>query len=78
MSLLSGSRSSGISSNFWSCSGSKSLDSIRKQGLEQQVSSASLRTDLAKAVHSVTYESHNQNFNTVKIFVWNVQGAQIS
>ena len=35
-------------------------------GLELQVSSASLRMNLVKAVHSVTYEFYNQNISTIK------------
>jgi hypothetical protein len=35
-------------------------------GLEQQVSSASLKINLVKAVHSVIHKSLNQNFSTIK------------
>ena len=56
--------------SLWIASGSREL--------ERQVSSASLRMDLVKAAHSVICESQNQNFSTIKIFIWIVQGAQIS
>ena len=59
-----------LEASLWTASGSR--------GLEQHVSSASLRMNLVKAVHSVIYESHNQNFSTIKIFIWIVQDAQIS
>ena len=59
-----------LAASLWTASGSR--------GLEQQVSSEPLWENLLKAVHSVIYESHNQNFSTMKIFVWIVQGAQIS
>lgn len=51
-------------------------EAVLKQQLNQgarQVSSASLRMNLTKAVHSVIYESHNQIFSITKIFVWIVQ-----
>jgi hypothetical protein len=59
-----------LDTSLWTSSG--------RWGLEQQFSSASLRMNLIKAVHSVIYESHNQNPNTIKRFVWIVQGAQMS
>jgi hypothetical protein len=42
----------------------------RSRRLEQQVISVSLRMNLAKAVYSLMYYSHNQNFRTIKICVW--------
>ena len=47
-----------LEASLWTASGSR--------GLEQQVSSASLRMNLVKAVHSVTYEFYNQNISTIK------------
>lgn len=70
---------SGVSSNFWGCSGSKSLETASgSRELEQQVISVSLRMTLVRAAHSAMCESYNQNFNTTKIDVWIVQSAQIS
>jgi hypothetical protein len=40
-----------------------------KKVLEEKGSSASLKINLVKDVHSVIYESYKQNFCTIKIFV---------
>ena len=57
---------------FWELSLETASD---ERGLEQQVISVSLRMTLAKAVHSVIYDSHNQNVNIINIFIWISQGA---
>lgn len=51
------------------------LGSNQKQGVKQ-VSLASLRMNLAKAVPSVTWEPHNQHCSTIGLFVRIVQSAQ--
>jgi hypothetical protein len=47
--------------SLWTTSGSS--------GLEQQVGLAFQQMNLVRAVYSAIYESHNQNFSTIKMFV---------
>jgi hypothetical protein len=58
-------RLSGISSNYKAVLEASLWTASDSRGLEQQVSSASII-----AVHSTIYESHNQNFSSIKTFVW--------
>jgi hypothetical protein len=59
-----------LEANLWTVSGSR--------GLEQQFASAFTRMSLVRAVNSIICEFYNQNFSTIKIFIWIVQDAQFS